>query len=548
MRVRFDDRLSTVLGHPAHTDHDRAVRWRQLVDLIARAGTLESSRQADAALDLIRSDAPHLPKQLRAAAARAVAAMPIPFELVSLFAEDDLQVSAPVLAAASLEPEEWERVFKVANAETARFVRTLHPHLEAMAPASARSQQVSAGTGERIDPRPAPTPSIEDVIQRIEALRASRPSGRQAGEVQPAEGQPPTGQEPSALPAGADSNLFRWECGPSGELEWVEGAPRAALIGRPLVEAGHDRKSGSGEIARAFAVRAPFSNASVSIGAETALAGEWQMSGVPAFDHSTGRFAGYRGVAKRTRSTPQSAETSIPPNPDTLRELVHEIKTPLNAIMGFAEIIQTQMFGPAGQSYRARASEIVAQSHLLLAAIDDLDLAAKLQAGAFNSDLETDLAQVLEQVAPELEQKARGAEVELRLLVDPHLPPCAVSPAIVERLLQRLIGVLIDCSEPSERLRVTASEWEEKCAISVDRPSALRNVGEKDLLDPSFSVPRQRNARLSLGFSLRLVRGIVQLAGGDMIVSRSKLTLVMVRGDLRPPASRRYRLSAGRGL
>jgi signal transduction histidine kinase len=206
------------------------------------------------------------------------------------------------------------------------------------------------------------------------------------------------------------------------------------------------------------------------------------------------------------------------------------------------------MFGPAGQTYRARASEIVAQSHLLLAAIDDLDLAAKLQAGTYTSEVETDLAQVLEDVVPGLEEKARAVDVELRLLVEPHLPPCAVSPPVVERLLQRLIGALIDCSAPAERLRVTASQWNESCTLSVDRPLALKNVGEDDLLDPAFSAPRQRNSRLSLGFSLRLVRGIAQLAGGDLVVNRSNLTLVMTRGDLRPPASRRYRLSAGQGL
>jgi hypothetical protein len=523
------------------------VRWRQLVDLLARAGSLESSRHAPAALDLIRSDAPHIDRQLRAATARAVAAMPLPFELISLFAQDRLQISAPVLAAARLEPNEWQRILAVADRETARFVRTLHPGLGAAAPRKGSPEQ-SRGPAQLSHSHGGAAPTIEDVIQRIETLRASRAKSWEEPGLPPAPPQPMVQEEHSAVSIEPESNLFRWECGPSGELEWVEGAPRAALIGRQLVEPGHDRESGSGEIARAFAVRAPFSNALVSIGAETVLAGEWQMSGVPAFDHSTGRFAGYRGVAKRTRMALPSSDGSAPPHPDTLRELVHEIKTPLNAIMGFAEIIQTQMFGPAGQTYRARASEIVAQSHLLLAAIDDLDLAAKLQAGTYTSEVETDLAQVLEDVVPGLEEKARAVDVELRLLVEPHLPPCAVSPPVVERLLQRLIGALIDCSAPAERLRVTASQWNESCTLSVDRPLALKNVGEDDLLDPAFSAPRQRNSRLSLGFSLRLVRGIAQLAGGDLVVNRSNLTLVMTRGDLRPPASRRYRLSAGQGL
>ena len=41
--MRFDDRLLTVLNQPAGDRHDAAVRWRQLVDLVARAGPNSAS-------------------------------------------------------------------------------------------------------------------------------------------------------------------------------------------------------------------------------------------------------------------------------------------------------------------------------------------------------------------------------------------------------------------------------------------------------------------------------------------------------------------------
>jgi hypothetical protein len=52
--VRFDDRLLTVLNQPADDRHDAAVRWRQLVDLVARAGTNGDSRVIADALEAIR--------------------------------------------------------------------------------------------------------------------------------------------------------------------------------------------------------------------------------------------------------------------------------------------------------------------------------------------------------------------------------------------------------------------------------------------------------------------------------------------------------------
>src|SRR5215212_9685300 len=87
-QVRFDDRLLTVLNQPAGDRHDVAVRWRQLVDLVARAGPSSASPVVTQALEAIRSEASHVDEPLRAAAARAVAALPLPFGLLECFAAD----------------------------------------------------------------------------------------------------------------------------------------------------------------------------------------------------------------------------------------------------------------------------------------------------------------------------------------------------------------------------------------------------------------------------------------------------------------------------
>ena len=127
--MRFDDRLLTVLNQPAGDRHDMAVRWRQLVDLVARAGPNSASPVVAQALESIRSEAPNVEEQLRAAAARAVAALPLPLGLLECFASDRLSVSAPVLAAATLEPAQWRALLAIADEETRRFVETLHPEL-----------------------------------------------------------------------------------------------------------------------------------------------------------------------------------------------------------------------------------------------------------------------------------------------------------------------------------------------------------------------------------------------------------------------------------
>ena len=517
--VRFDDRLRTVLEQPSGDPHDRAVRWRQLVDLVARSGPGNESPYIRAALDVLARDRPSIDESVRAAAAQAIANRPLPLDLVRLFASDRLKVCAPVLASATLDVAEWRSLAEGAAEENRKFIMALHPETASL---SARE--------------PAPTapesPSISDVIDRIERLREAREKA-----------EPPS--EPAPPAAAEDGGLFRWESTTGGEFAWVDGAPRAALVGRPLFDSTAARGQGRSEIARAFTDRAPFRNAVMTLAEDLPLAGEWQVSGVPAFEPATGRFMGYRGVAKQVSAAAAQFET---PHPDSLRELVHEIKTPLNAIMGFAEIIEGQIFGPADEPYRQRAAQIVAQAHLLLGAIEDLDFAAKLRSGEEMAGGQADLAHVLEAIESEILKKAQQAGVELRSLVEPHLPICGVDGALIERLLTRLVGVLIASAHPGETVQMTAAQWNDRCSVAIGRPLALQGVHDQELLDPRFTVSSIGQAKVSIGFLLRLVRGIAQFAGGDLVLSGGKVVLVLPRAGLRSPVQRRYRRFAGRGL
>ena len=497
--VRFDDRLMTVLDQPATDPHDRAVRWRQLVDLVARAGAQAANPLVEQALHLVRSDLPLVDEPLRAAAARAVAALPLPFDLVALFASDKLAVSAPVLAAARLERDEWQKLLGMGDDETRNFIMTLHPDLPAAEPAIGDAAEEPLVEAPEEVPE-APVPTISDVVARIERLRRGRVRApASTDEVVPAAAGAPT--------------LFRWECGPSGEIAWVEGAPRGPLIGRSIARA----EEGEGvdqEVERAFALRAPFRDAQLSLPGEGSLAGTWKISGVPAFEPTDGRFAGYRGIALRENGgaydVTRNGQHSLLSDPDSLRELVHEIKTPLNAIIGFAEIIDAQLLGPADRSYRNRAAEIVGQARLLLSAIDDLDFAAKLQADRNRPGSGTDLAMLLEQIAAGMRQGASHNAPQLELSIETRKRRCALEPALAERLVTRFCTTLLGATADGGQLVVHLDNSEGRCRLWVRPPPGL---------DAANGEPAAG------GFGLRLVRGLARIAGGDLTITKARITL-----------------------
>ena len=517
--MRFDDRLATVLAQPAESARDRAIRWRQLVDLVARSGGGDGDPALlGRAIDAIREDGPGVGDDVRAATARAIAGKIAPLSLIEIFAADRLAIAAPLLAAAQLDPASVEALRKVASDEVKPFLATLAPPaLLTTTAAESVPERVSADAPDT-SPKPDPVPSISEVVARIERLRTSREQ---------------TERPPAAIvqPLLSSPSLFRWECGPSGEIDWVEGAPRGALVGRTIATA--DVEEGVDDcVERAFEVRAPFRDCVLELGEEGPLAGQWVISGVPAFSPSDGRFIGYRGVARRDEIEDEGpveaaarSATAGPVDHDSLREMIHEIKTPLNAIIGFAEIIDGQYFGPAHSRYRERAAEIVANARSLLEAAEDLDFAARLQSARARPGEGTDMKAFLPAFAETLQVRAARHGVGVDMDGGIGLDRSGLDPELMERLLRRFTDAVLSATASGERLTLNVRQAGRALAFEITRPRATLMAGKEELLDPEFTIGDSDRALLGLGFSLRLVNGLVGIAGGALEIVEDHFTL-----------------------
>ncbi len=504
------------MTQPVADAHDRTVRWRQLVDLLSRPHDEIDPVLLDAALTMVQSGAKAIARQVRAATARSIAGRAAEPRLIAIFAADKLEVAAPLLAAAPLEEAGWALVMAAASDEVAAFIRTIRGGAAAAPPPAAEALPAAAGDEQ--------VPSIGDMVARIERLKSKREAEPPPSEEELLEPQMPA----EAVSPAVGPNLFRWECDPSGQIGWVDGAPRGALIGRSLPgEEGAPR-----ELVRAFTDRLPFEGTPLVL-PTPALEGEWKLSGIPAFSPVDGRFLGYRGIARRESEEEPPMPVHIPSrlvtaDAETLRETIHEIKTPLNAIIGFAEIIDGQYLGPAHRTYRHRAAEIVAQARTLLAAIEDLDFAARLQNRSAGETAESDLAELLPALAEELGNRGLARDVRLRIVTQLGPVRCALEPELANRLLRRLLGATVEAASPGELIEVDARTAKHQLSVTVTRPVSTRHLSEEQMLDPSFSAGEEGEAsRLGLGFALRLVRGLARLAGGDLRLSQAELLLVL---------------------
>lgn len=350
---------------------------------------------------------------------------------------------------------------------------------------------------------------IAEVVARIDAFWRNRDE---------------TGLEVTHRPS-QPAQQFRFETDAKGVIRWVEGASRAPIVGLSLDFQGTAEGSRvDGVAVGAFRRRAGFSSARMVVEGDSDAAGDWLISAIPVFDPANGRFTGYRGTGRRPRSDERAEPVRAPSTaPDSLRQLVHELRTPTNAIAGFAEMIESQMLGPVSDPYRERAQVIRTQARELLGAIDDLDLAARIDSSALSLvPGRVALRPVLAAIADDLAPLATMRSSYIALPVDDFA--VTGDRRAVERLLARLMATLVSASSEGERVGVrTALEGGDKVAIVIDRPRALADYPGDSVL--GIDDEGGDATLLGTGFALRLARNLARELGGSLVIEAESLTL-----------------------
>ena len=464
---------------------------------------------------------------------------------------DRLAVSAPVLAAASARCRRsgapcWPAPTKRRGGSSRPFIPSLpapaepdrdrgagrarcrrEPPVEPAPRDGRRPQPAAAGAG----------PSLSDVVARIERRRRSRASSRPAPRAA-GPGDRRAGAVPLGMRAVGRNRLGRRRA--ARRADRPLDCPRPGPGGRRGRRGGRPRLRAARAVPRCHADRAGRRAGRRANGRSAAC----RHSSPPTA--ASPAIAGSRCATCRRRRHSASVASEILADPDSLRELVHEIKTPLNAIIGFAEIIDGQYLGPADRRYRERAGDIVGQARLLLGAIDDLDFAAKIHSvdraarppgrprASSSRRWRRRCASLAAERGVELEYRARPADVAAARSSPSSPTGCftGCAAALIEQAGERASGCGCRVEQAGEQ-----------CRFSISRPAALRGRRRRAIVRPA-PVAAARTSRVGIGFALRLVRGLARIAGGDLVASRGRRSLCCFRApDLARAGASALRLS-----
>jgi hypothetical protein len=417
--VRFDDRLATVLNGRFDSPRDRSSRWQQLVDILAQDGDQLSDEVVARCLRLLSLLGPDVPKHIQVARAEAVATQSNFIPLITLLSGQSSAMANAILSTVHLDEQAW----LVALPHLGPIGRSILRQRSNLPPLVVRGLQYFApgdltleddqteSQEEHVD-----APEIRDLVRRIEEFRS-----RQRAQVTPF-----TAPEDEIDVAHA----VRFVTDSEGRIADVEHAPRGRFVGIDLSQPARSADVGcDAGTARIVGKRGKISNGRLFLLGDDHWAGTWICSAEPRFASRDGSFVGYLGTLRRPRTDEVARQDATvdatgrkvgaQEQSELLRQLTHELRSPLNAISGFAQMIEGQFAGPVSSTYLRSVEVIRSEVARLVAAIDEIDLMARLDvAPAQPHDSRLSAADVLRMVIADV-----NAVVERDVLtLTEHLP------------------------------------------------------------------------------------------------------------------------------
>ena len=210
----------------------------------------------------------------------------------------------------------------------------------------------------------------------------------------------------------------------------------------------------------------------------------------------------------------------------------HELRTPLNSILGFSEMLLTQMHGPLSDAQRRYVRHVYESGTRLLQLISDILDLAKVEAGRLSLQIQAmAVASAIDQALGVMQPQAGTKHLRLERAVATECGAVKADPARVHQILLNLLSNAIKFTPEGGSVTVSARPLAEDGGpwTGATSDSAAPAFVEMAVLDTGVGIPIEEQGRLfqdfgqvadsrhqGTGLGLSLTRRLVALHGGQI--------------------------------
>ena len=232
-------------------------------------------------------------------------------------------------------------------------------------------------------------------------------------------------------------------------------------------------------------------------------------------------------------------------------EVVHDIKNPLTALIGYSDMLKKEAFGPLGSDkYKGYAGTIHLSALRLLEYCETLiadhttaahDAAASASPDAFE---DVDTTAIVEEVVTMFQVLADQRDIRLDCSVPPDFPKLHTLPTHLHRAMTNLLSNALKFTPEGGNVTVGAEFDAEKDAMIMVIRDSGKGISGDDImriLDPEVRTAGPHDDK-STGLGLNVVSRLIRECGGKMSISSKEQKGTVIRLHLPrsapPPAAK----------
>jgi signal transduction histidine kinase len=224
------------------------------------------------------------------------------------------------------------------------------------------------------------------------------------------------------------------------------------------------------------------------------------------------------------RAAKEAAEAANCAKSQFLAIMSHELRTPLTGIIGYADLLATEVVGPMTDEQILHVERIKAGAWHLAEIIDEILTFARVDAGKETLAIEpVEVSELVRETVELLRPQAESRQLDLRVRATPPLQ-IHTDPRKVRQIVLNLTGNALKFTEQGF-VEVTVSDTCDDVTICVRDSGRGVPRGQVDRIFEPFTQADQTHTRevQGTGLGLTVSRQFARLLGGDVRILETSL-------------------------
>lgn len=220
-------------------------------------------------------------------------------------------------------------------------------------------------------------------------------------------------------------------------------------------------------------------------------------------------------IERALRERNEALQTADQLKSEFISNVSYELRTPLNTIIGFAEILANQYFGPLNERQIEYSQGILDSSHQLLILINDILDLATIEAGHMMLETESfDLHATLIAILALVRERTRRQNLSLEFQCPADIGWIVADERRIKQVLFNLMSNAIKFTPSGGAITLGARRQGDQVVLWVKDTGQGIPAEDRERVFEKFQKSRAGARQPGAGLGLALVRSFIELHGG----------------------------------